>query len=76
MLSRRSKYREKLGIYRLQEGRRNVNVTFTLKSKENSSIQITRFNCEDNINIDLKVKFNVCRLRCVNNICNNEIFCL
>jgi len=47
-------------------------VTFTLKSKEKSSIKITRTNCEDNINIDLKAKLNVCHFRCVNSICNNE----
>jgi hypothetical protein len=71
MLSRRSKYRGIQGIYRLQEGRRNVYVTFTLKSKEKSSTQVTRSNCEDNSNIDLKAKF-MCHLRCVNTISNNE----
>jgi len=47
-------------------------MTFTLKSKEKSSIQITRPNCEVNINIDLKAKLNVCHFLCFNSICNNE----
>jgi hypothetical protein len=49
-----------------------VYLTFTLKSKEKSSIQISS-NCEDKINIDLKAKFNVCHLRCVNTIQYNTI---
>jgi hypothetical protein len=72
VLSRWSKHKEKLGTYRLQDGRRNMYVTFTVKSKEKSSVHITRSNCEDNINIDLQAEFNVPHLRCVNTICNNE----
>ena len=49
-------------------------MTFTFKSKEDSSIQTTRSNCEVNISTDLKAKLNVCHLPCVNKICNNETF--